>query len=47
MITSQHNKREEDIEKDTGEKEEGAEYYHTLKIIKFILGENYKEEKVY
>ena len=38
---------EEDIEKDTGEKEEGMEYYHTLKIMKFMFGENYKEEKVY
>ena len=40
-------KWEEDIEKDTGEKEEGTEYYHTLKIMKFMFGENYKEEKVY
>ena len=38
---------EEDIGKDTGEKEEGMEYYHTLKIMKFMFGENYKEEKVY
>ena len=46
-MTSHHNKHEKKTEKDTGEKEEGAEYDHTLKIIKFILGENYKEEKVY
>ena len=38
---------EKDIEKDSGENQEGAEYYYTLKITKFILGENYKEEKLY
>ena len=33
--------------KNRRKQEECAEYYDTLKMIKFAFGENYKEEKVY
>ena len=37
---------EEDIEKDTGEKEEGTEYYHMLNIIVYFGGKLQRREGI-